>query len=73
MTESAPEADSAYPGTPQLKLRIMPSQGASFDHVVEAETLVIGRSSTSDLVLPDRFLSGIRRSTAPTAGDPAGW
>ena len=51
----------------------MPSQGASFDHLVEDETLVIGRSSTSDLVLPDRFLS--RRHTQITRADDGdgGW
>lgn len=57
MTEGGQEAVSA----PQLTLRIMPSQGTQFDHVVESDSLVIGRSSTSDLVLPDRFLS--RRHT----------
>ena len=73
MTEGASEADSAPNATPQLNLRIMPSQGASFDHVVDVETLVIGRSSTSDLVLPDRFLS--RRHTQISRADDGrpGW
>lgn len=35
----------------------MPAQGAPFDHLLQGDSLIIGRSSTSDLPLPDRFLS----------------
>ena len=35
----------------------MPAQGAPFDHEVTADRVVIGRSSSSDLPLADRFLS----------------
>jgi serine phosphatase RsbU (regulator of sigma subunit) len=35
----------------------VPPQGQPFDHLFHGESLVIGRSSTSDLPLPDRFLS----------------
>jgi phosphoserine phosphatase RsbU/P len=40
-----------------LRLHVVPAQGAPFDHQVSAESVVIGRSSSSDLALPDRFLS----------------
>lgn len=40
-----------------LRLHVVPPQGAPFDHVVQADSVIIGRSSTSDLPLPDRFLS----------------
>ena len=35
----------------------MPAQGTPFDHEVTGDRLVIGRSSSSDLPLADRFLS----------------
>ena len=40
-----------------LRLHIVPAQGAPFDHEVTADRVVIGRSSSSDLPLADRFLS----------------
>jgi phosphoserine phosphatase RsbU/P len=40
-----------------LRLHVVPPQGQPFDHLFHGESLVIGRSSTSDLPLPDRFLS----------------
>jgi serine phosphatase RsbU (regulator of sigma subunit) len=40
-----------------LRLHVVPAQGAPFDHLVQGDSLVIGRSSTSDLPLADRFLS----------------
>src|SRR4029079_8317270 len=40
-----------------LRLHVVPAQGAPFDHLLDGDSLVIGRSSTSDLPLPDRFLS----------------
>jgi serine phosphatase RsbU (regulator of sigma subunit) len=40
-----------------LRLHIVPAQGAPFDHLLDADSVVIGRSSSSDLPLPDRFLS----------------
>ena len=42
---------------PQVKLHVMPVQGESFEHPFEGESLVLGRASSSDLVLEDRFLS----------------
>ncbi len=40
-----------------LILRVEPAVGEPFDHLVETESLVIGRASESDLVVADRFLS----------------
>ncbi len=40
-----------------LRLHVTPPQGAPFDHWVDGDSLVVGRSSSSDLPLPDRFLS----------------
>ena len=40
-----------------LRLHVVPPQGPPFDHLFHGDSLVIGRSSTSDLPLPDRFLS----------------
>ncbi len=40
-----------------IKLHVVPVQGEPFDHPVESESLVLGRASSSDLVLEDRFLS----------------
>jgi sigma-B regulation protein RsbU (phosphoserine phosphatase) len=42
---------------PPLRLRITPPIGESFEHLCEADALVVGRSSKADLVLSDRFLS----------------
>jgi len=43
--------------SPPLRLRITPPIGDPFEHLCEAEALVVGRSSKADLVLSDRFLS----------------
>ncbi len=40
-----------------LRLRVTPPIGEPFDHLCEADALVVGRSSKADLVLSDRFLS----------------
>lgn len=40
-----------------LRIHVIPPQGQPFDHLFHGDSLVIGRSSTSDLPLPDRFLS----------------
>ncbi len=40
-----------------LKLRIDSADGESFEHLVSGDELTVGRSSTADLSLPDRFLS----------------
>jgi len=40
-----------------LRLRVTPPIGEPFEHICEAESLVVGRSSKADLVLSDRFLS----------------
>ncbi|HSD25692.1 MAG TPA: SpoIIE family protein phosphatase, partial [Vicinamibacteria bacterium] len=42
---------------PPLRLRVTPPIGEPFDHLCEADALVVGRSSKADLVLSDRFLS----------------
>ncbi len=39
------------------RLRVIPPYGKSFLHPVERESLIIGRSATVDLHVPDRFLS----------------
>lgn len=44
-----------------FRLHVVPAQGEPFDHLFDAPSLVIGRSSDSDLVLADQFLS--RRHT----------
>ncbi len=40
-----------------LKLHVVPAEGEPFDFSLDKETIVIGRSSASDLVIHDRFLS----------------
>ena len=40
-----------------LRLRVTPPIGEPFEHLCEADTLIVGRSSKADLVLSDRFLS----------------
>jgi phosphoserine phosphatase RsbU/P len=42
---------------PPIRLRVTPPVGEPFDHLCEADALVVGRSSKADLVLSDRFLS----------------
>lgn len=36
---------------------MIPGQGEAFDHVLAEESVILGRASGSDLILPDRFLS----------------
>jgi sigma-B regulation protein RsbU (phosphoserine phosphatase) len=40
-----------------IRLRVTPPIGEPFDHLCEADSLIVGRSSKADLVLSDRFLS----------------
>ncbi len=40
-----------------IKLHLVPVQGDPFDHPLEEDSLVLGRASSADLVLEDRFLS----------------
>jgi serine phosphatase RsbU (regulator of sigma subunit) len=40
-----------------LRLHVTPAQGPPFQHELTGDRLVLGRSSTSDLPLADRFLS----------------
>ncbi len=40
-----------------IKLHVVPVQGEPFEHPLRNEALVLGRASSSDLVLEDRFLS----------------
>jgi serine phosphatase RsbU (regulator of sigma subunit) len=42
---------------PPIRLRVTPPIGEPFEHLCEADTLTVGRSSKADLVLADRFLS----------------
>jgi phosphoserine phosphatase RsbU/P len=42
---------------PPIRLRVTPPIGEPFEHLCDADTLVVGRSSKADLVLSDRFLS----------------
>ena len=40
-----------------LRLQITPAEGEEFEHPVEGDSVVIGRSTRCDLTLADRFLS----------------
>jgi sigma-B regulation protein RsbU (phosphoserine phosphatase) len=40
-----------------LRLHIQPAQGRPFDHILEEESLIIGRATTAGLSLADPFLS----------------
>ena len=40
-----------------IKLHVVPVQGEPFEHPLDGDSLVLGRASSSDLVLEDRFLS----------------
>src|SRR5512139_3914639 len=42
---------------PPIRLRVTPPIGEPFEHLCEADALVVGRSSKADLILSDRFLS----------------
>jgi sigma-B regulation protein RsbU (phosphoserine phosphatase) len=53
-----------------LRLRISPPVGEPYEHLCEADSLVVGRSSKADLVLSDRFLS---RQHARFFRDGAAW
>lgn len=53
-----------------LRLHVVPARGEPFEHEVEGESLVIGRSSQSDLTVADPFLS--RRHARLTRRDD-GW
>ncbi len=43
-----------------LALRIEPHQGEPFTHQVTVDSLVLGRSSQADLVIPDRYISRLQ-------------
>ncbi|KAA0256239.1 MAG: FHA domain-containing protein [Acidobacteria bacterium] len=47
----------AHGSQPLLSLHVVPADGPPFDHPLVEDSLVIGRSSTCGLALPDRFLS----------------
>lgn len=53
-----------------LRLRIVSADGRRFDHDVEGDSLVIGRSSRADLALADRAMS---REHARIRKDEDGW
>jgi phosphoserine phosphatase RsbU/P len=44
----------------KLLLRIEPHLGEAFSHSVEAESVVMGRSSKADLVIPDPYMSRLQ-------------
>ena len=45
---------------PKLLLRVEPPLGEAFSHAVEGDSIVMGRSSKADLVLPDPFISRLQ-------------
>jgi serine phosphatase RsbU (regulator of sigma subunit) len=45
---------------PRLTLRVEPHLGEPFSHKMEGESLVLGRSSKADLVIPDRYISRLQ-------------
>jgi serine phosphatase RsbU (regulator of sigma subunit) len=53
-----------------LRLHVVPAQGEPFDHPLEGESIVIGRSSQCDLTIADRFLS---RRHARVFRQETGW
>ncbi|MCG6947389.1 MAG: SpoIIE family protein phosphatase [Acidobacteria bacterium] len=42
---------------PPMNLHVVTTDGAPFDHALEGESFVIGRSSKADLTIPDRSMS----------------
>jgi len=40
-----------------FRIHVVPADGQAFDYPFEADSVIVGRSSTSDLVLADKFLS----------------
>jgi pSer/pThr/pTyr-binding forkhead associated (FHA) protein len=40
-----------------LLLEVVPEDGSSFEHALEGESLIIGRSKGADLVIPGRGIS----------------
>ncbi len=53
-----------------LRLHITPAEGEPFDHEVETDSLIIGRSTRCELAIADRFLS---RQHARMYRTEAGW
>jgi serine phosphatase RsbU (regulator of sigma subunit) len=53
-----------------LRIHVVPAQGEPFDHPLEGESIVIGRSSQCDLTIADRFLS---RRHARVFRQETGW
>lgn len=42
---------------PMIKLRVTPAEGKPFDHTIDTDSVVVGRSTKCDVSIPDRFLS----------------
>jgi sigma-B regulation protein RsbU (phosphoserine phosphatase) len=42
---------------PPMTVHVVPSDGSPFDHALEGESFVVGRSSKADLTIPDRSMS----------------
>ncbi len=42
---------------PSMTLHVVPTDGAPFEHALDKESFVIGRSSKADLTIPDRSMS----------------
>ena len=55
---------------PPMLLHVVPSEGSPFDHALEGETFVLGRSSKADLTVADRSMS---RMHARLYRDQGGW
>ena len=48
---------SSEKSLPPMTVHVVPSDGSPFDHALEGESFVVGRSSKADLTIPDRSMS----------------
>ncbi|MBD3871891.1 MAG: FHA domain-containing protein [Acidobacteria bacterium] len=55
---------------PPMTLHVVTTDGSPFDHALEGESFVIGRSSKADMAIPDRSMS---RMHARFYQDQGGW
>ena len=55
---------------PPMTLHVVTTDGSPFDHALEGESFVVGRSSKADLAIPDRSMS---RMHARFYQDQGGW
>jgi serine phosphatase RsbU (regulator of sigma subunit) len=54
---------------PPMTLHVVPTDGAPFDHALDGESFVIGRSSKADLTVPDRSMSRMHARLVLTDGE----